>query len=98
MRNLAIVLLASVLLAGCSLFSVQVDRYGATTYRLESAYGSAPETLVRARAQIRAKADSLCPMGWYRSNDYDRLSGTTRYMVWVISCDVQHPTNFNMPR
>lgn len=98
MRHLLTVLLVSTLLAGCSVFDVQVDRYSPITYRLSSTYGSAPETLARARARLRAKANSLCPMGWYRSADYDRFEGGSRAMFWVITCNRPYPSTLNAPR
>ena len=38
----------------------------------------------------RRLADKLCPVGWFKSNDFDRKDGGERVLVWEIHCDAQY--------
>lgn len=76
-------------LSGCLFSGVKVQRLGSKSYNLSMPYSTVAD-LKHAETSLHKQAHSLCPMGWYKSNDYDRLDDGEHVLVWVIACNEQY--------
>ncbi len=88
MRIPALLVLALLLpLAGC--LQTRVERLGADYYRMQQQYQTRDE-LAAAIAHHEQEAAKLCPEGYVKRKDFDRVDGSARVLVWEVGCDRQY--------
>ena len=88
MRVPAVLLIALALpLAGC--LQTRTEQLGVDHYRLLQPYKTR-EDLTAAIAAHERNALEVCPTGYTKTKDYDRIDGSTRILVWEIGCNKQY--------
>ncbi len=79
-----LVSLIAVHLGACGALSGE-KQIGGNRYLLEESYGVG-DPYPEAVAALERRAEGLCDQGFRKVNDYDRLAGERKILVWDIIC------------